>query len=234
MQALIDACGEGKIAAQISVVISNRTSAPALDRALNEKLPAKNELTRKYRINANEPLLILAQHPVITEQDEAAAQIKVSLEAIMGFRLPTIVIYPNADAGGRRMIEVIKKYEAGNHIRSVKSLPHKDYLGLMKIASVLIGNSSSGIIEAPSFKLPFINIGDRQSGRERGVNVIDVPPSKDAIIMAIKKALYDKRFRTRVDKGRNPYGDGYAAQRIVRILNKIRLDKMLLQKQMTY
>lgn len=208
--------------------------APALDRILHEKLPKKKEVIEKYKINLGRPFLILLQHPVIVEGNNSAEQMKVSLEAIKGFNLQTMAVYPNADAGGRRMIDVIREYEGNNYIQAVKSIPHKDYLGLMKIASVLIGNSSSGIIEAPSFGLAAVNIGSRQNGRERGVNVIDVPHDKNAIIQAIKKALYDKGFRTRVSKGKNPYGDGNAAERIVKILSKIRLGKILLQKQMTY
>lgn len=208
--------------------------APALDRVLNEKLPAFLELSNKYEIDKHEPFLILVQHPVMTEEDKAAGQITVSLEAIKELGLQTIIVYPNADAGGRKMIEVIKKYGKNRLIKPIISLPHKDYLGLLKAASVLIGNSSSGIIEAPSFCLPVVNVGSRQAQRERNTNIIDVPHKKAAIIAVINKALYDKRFKQRVRGCKNLYGDGQASQRIVRALSTIKLDKTLLQKQMTY
>lgn len=208
--------------------------APALDRILNEKLPAETELVRKYKLDPSRPFLLVVQHPVLLEIGAAADQIRITLEAVRATGLPALVIYPNADAGGRRMIEVIRQYENSGNIRSIISLPHKDYLGLMKPASALIGNSSSGFIEAPSFKLPVINIGNRQLGRERGINVIDVQHEKQAIVKAIKKVLFNNKFRTCLKECKNPYGDGKASQRIVRILSMIKTDRNLLQKQITY
>ncbi|MEM2251354.1 MAG: UDP-N-acetylglucosamine 2-epimerase, partial [Candidatus Hadarchaeales archaeon] len=94
--------------------------------------------------------------------------------------------------------------------------------------------SSSGIIEAPSFHLPVVNIGTRQAGRERSVNVIDVGYNKEEILRAIKKALYDKKFLMKVRRCKNPYGDGKAAQRIVKVLAKIKITPSLLQKRIVY
>jgi UDP-N-acetylglucosamine 2-epimerase len=119
-------------------------------------------------------------------------------------------------------------------MQAFKTIPHEDYLGLMKMASVLVGNSSSGIVEAQSFKLPVVNIGIRQQGRERSINVIDVSHDRDAIKKAVKKAVYDKGFRKMVSACRNPYGDGRASGRIVKVLSEIRIDKQLLEKQITY
>lgn len=91
----------------------------------------------------------------------------------------------------------------------------------MKIASVMVGNSSSGIIETSPFGLPVVNIGSRQEGRERAENVIDVDHDKEQIKAAIRKAIYDKDFKERVKKCKNPYGDGKAGVRIADILSKI-------------
>lgn len=211
-----------------------RVGAPAIDRILNEQLPNKGELSRKYKINDDEPLALLVQHPVSTENNNSGKQIKASLEAIKKLSLQTILIYPNADAGGRKMLCIIRQYKIYSFIKIFKSIPHKDYLGLMKMADVLIGNSSSGITEAPSFHLPVVNIGSRQKGRERSFNIIDAPHNKNAIIKAIKKALYDKNFKEEVKQCKNPYGDGHASKRIVNVLAHIKLDKKLLQKQITY
>jgi UDP-N-acetylglucosamine 2-epimerase (non-hydrolysing)/GDP/UDP-N,N'-diacetylbacillosamine 2-epimerase (hydrolysing) len=104
----------------------------------------------------------------------------------------------------------------------------------MKLASVLVGNSSSGIIEAPSFGLSVVNIGTRQVGRQRAENVIDVDYNKDEIETAVKKALCDEEFREKVKNCKNPYGDGKAGKRIAKILSQIKVDKKLLQKRMTY
>jgi len=99
---------------------------------------------------------------------------------------------------------------------------------------VLVGNSSSGIIDAPSFGLPAVNIGIRQEGRERGKNVIDVGHNKADIIRAIAKALNDTKFRGEVKRGKNPYGDGKASPRIAAILIKLEITPQLLQKRIAY
>jgi UDP-hydrolysing UDP-N-acetyl-D-glucosamine 2-epimerase len=208
--------------------------APGLDSILNENLIEPTELSEKYNLDLSEPILLVVQHPVTTEVDDAPEQIRETLEAISELKHQTILIYPNADAGGRRMIEVIKGYEKYPFIKTFKSIPHKEYLSLMRIASVMVGNSSSGIIEAPSFGLPVVNIGSRQEGRQRAENVIDVDYDKEQIKAAIKKALYDEDFKEKVKKCKNPYGDGKAGVRIADILSKVKTDKNLLQKRLTY
>jgi len=208
--------------------------APGLDTILNEKLVKPEKIAKKYNLDLSKSVVLMVQHPVTTECDEAPEQIKQTLEAVVSLKHQTILIYPNADAGGRRMIKVIKRYEKYPFIKAFKSLPRKDYLSLMKIADVMVGNSSSGIIEAPSFHLPVVNIGTRQQGRERAGNVIDVGYSKNRIIKGIKKALYDKKFKEKVKKCKSPYGDGKASQRIVKILSELKIDKKLLQKRITY
>lgn len=208
--------------------------APALDRIKNEHLPDKNELFKKYNLAQGKHLIVLAQHPVSSQFRDAGKQIKITLEAVKSLKIQTIIIYPNADVGGRRMIEVIKNYENFSYFRTFKSIPHEDYLGLLRSASVLAGNSSSALIEAPSFGLPAVNIGIRQQGRERGGNIIDVSHDKEKIIKAIMKAIYDIKFRAKVKRCKNFYGDGRASKRIARVLSQIKLDGRLLQKRMTY
>lgn len=219
----------GEDASRVFVV-----GAPSLDTILNERLPTPAEISKKYGLNSSKPILLVVQHPVVTEADEAASQIKETLDAIVGLKYQTILIYPNADAGGRRMIKVIKRYERHPFIKSFKSTPYADYLALMRVADVIVGNSSSGIIEAPSFHLPAVNIGSRQKGRERSMNVIDVGHKKEEIIKAIKKALQDERFRAAVRKCRNPYGDGKAGIRIAETLSKIEITPKLIQKRIVY
>jgi len=208
--------------------------APALDRISREKLPGKKQLFRKYGLTMNEPVLLVVQHPVSTQEDQAGEQMHNTLDAVKGFGLQTVIIYPNADAGGRKMRKVIEQYAALPNIKTYKNIPHKDYLALLKHAAVLVGNSSSGIIEAPSFGLPVVNIGIRQQGRERGSNVIDVPHNINAISAAIRKALNDNVFLARIRKSKNPYGDGQASRRIIKVLKNIPLNKRLLQKQIQF
>jgi len=208
--------------------------APGLDIILNENLIEPTKLSEKYNLDLSEPILLVIQHPVTTEVEDAPTQIRETLEAISELRYQTILIYPNADAGGRNMIKVIKEYEKYPFIKIFKNIPYKEYLSLMNIVGVMVGNSSSGIIEAPSFGLPVVNIGTRQEGRQRAENVIDVDYDKEQIKAAIKKALYDEVFKEKIKNCKNPYGDGKAGVRIADILSKIKIDKRLLQKNITY
>ncbi len=191
---------------------------------------SREQLEEKYQIDLEKPLLLLVQHPVTLEIDAAADQILETLEAVKSLKIQTIVIYPNADAGGRAMIEAIREYEKLSFLKIFPSIPHDDYLSLMYYASVLIGNSSSALIEAPSFGLPVVNIGTRQMGRERADNVIDAIYDKKNIIDCIGKAMNDKIFREKVMLGRNPYGEGMAPEKIAEVLSKIDINKEFLMK----
>lgn len=204
--------------------------APGLDSILNEKIISPKKLAKKFNLDLSAPIILVVQHPVTTEVEDAEEQMKKTMEVIKELGHQSIVIYPNADAGGRKIIKVIEQYKKYGFIKIYKNLPRFVYLGFMNIANVMVGNSSSGIIEAPSFHLPVINIGTRQSGRERSINVIDVDHDKKAI----KKAIYDKKFREEVKRCKNPYGDGKAGIRIANILSKIKIDKKMLQKKITY
>jgi len=208
--------------------------SPALDVILNEPLLSREVLAERFGLNLSQPLILLVQHPVTTQSDEAPKQMRETLEAIVEIGYPAILIYPNSDAGGRRMIKVTKEYERYPFIKTFKSLPRREYLSLMKVASIIVGNSSSGIIDAPSFGLPAVNIGMRQEGREQGKNVIDVGHNKQEIVKAIEKALTDKEFLNEVKKRENPYGDGKTSQRIAVILSKVEITPELIQKKITY
>jgi len=208
--------------------------SPTLDVILNEILAPIEELAQRFNLDLSQPLILVVQHPVTTQVEKAPKQIRETLEAIVQAGYPAIVIYPNSDAGGRKMIEVIMEFEKHPFIKTFTSLPRKEYLSLMKRASVMAGNSSSGIVEAPSLGLPVVNIGTRQEGRERGENVIDVGHDKQEIVKAIEKALTDKDFLSKVKKCQSPYGDGKTSQRIAEILSKVEITPQLLQKKITY
>jgi UDP-N-acetylglucosamine 2-epimerase (non-hydrolysing)/GDP/UDP-N,N'-diacetylbacillosamine 2-epimerase (hydrolysing) len=107
-------------------------------------------------------------------------------------------------------------------------------VSLLRYAGAMVGNSSSGIIEAPFFGLPVINIGTRQQGRQRAENVLDVPHDKDAILQAIRTALTDEAFVQQARHCTNPYGDGHAGERIAQTLAEIPLDRGFLQKRLAY
>jgi UDP-hydrolysing UDP-N-acetyl-D-glucosamine 2-epimerase len=170
----------------------------------------------------------------VGEAENAANQIRGTLDAIGELGFQTILVYPNADAGGRRMIKEIKRYLKYPFIKAFKSIPHEEYLGLMRIATVMVGNSSSGIIEAPSFGLPNVNVGTRQDGRQRAKNTIDVGYNSEEIKKSVQKALHDQKFREMVKDSENPYGNGKAGKRISNILSDVEINEELLGKRMTY
>ena len=206
----------------------------ALDVILNESLLPAEIMAKKLDLDLSQPLILLVQHSVTTQVDEAPKQIRETLEAVVEVGYPAVLLYPNSDAGGRKMIEVIKEFGKYPFIKIFKSLPRKEYLSLMKIASIMVGNSSSGIVEAPSFGLPVVNIGIRQEGRERGRNIIDVKHNKSEIVKAIKGAFTDNIFLAEVKKCESPYGDGKTGPRIARILSEIEITPQLIQKKITY
>jgi GDP/UDP-N,N'-diacetylbacillosamine 2-epimerase (hydrolysing) len=208
--------------------------APRLDSVFKEKLLSKKEVVEKYNLDLSRPVLLVLQHPVSLEVKEAGKQMKETMEAIKELGFQAIISYPGADSGGRRIINVIEKYRKYPFVKIYKNILHKDYLSLMKVSDVIVGNSSSGIVEAPFFRLAAVNIGTRQGGREKTENVLDVDYKKNQIKRAIQKALSDRKFRQRVKKSKNPYGSGIAAKKITYILAKIKIDKRLLQKQINY
>jgi UDP-N-acetylglucosamine 2-epimerase len=148
--------------------------------------------------------------------------------------LQIVILYPNSDSGGREIIKQIKEYEVDPLVTAYKSLTQITYFSLIKHASALIGNSSSGMIESSSFKLPVVNIGKRQEGREHADNVLNVDHNKVDIKNAITTCLNDETFRTKVDGAVNPYGKGNTSTLIADKLATIAIDQTILQKKITY
>ncbi len=208
--------------------------APGLESILLGEFMRPEILLNKYSLNPSEPILLIVQHPVSDEVNDAACQMRVTLEAVAELGYQALVVYSNADAGGRQIIAVINEFSRTHSIQVHKNLPHEDYLGLLKLASVLIGNSSSGIIEAPSFHLPVVNIGSRQLRRERAANIIDTGYEKSEIKSAIRKALEDQAFLQKVRRCKNPYGNGNTSEKIVEILQQLNFTKIETQKKNFY
>jgi UDP-hydrolysing UDP-N-acetyl-D-glucosamine 2-epimerase len=208
--------------------------APGIDQILSEELTPAPVIMQKYHLNPDKPFFLVVQHPVTLEADDAATQMKATLGALSKLNIQTLIIYPNADAGGRKMIRIIEHFTKNSMFTAFKSIPHNDYLSLLRCSAALIGNSSSGIIEAPTLGVPVVNIGSRQQGRQRGDNVIDTSYDEREIIAAIKKSLSDRQFLEQVKNCKSPYGDGTCSQKIVDVLSTISLNKSLIQKQMMY
>lgn len=208
--------------------------APRLDSILAQPRKARAEVLRANGLDSTQPLLLVVQHPTAADRARAGKLFARTLDAVSAFPGNAVAIYPNGDPGSQDMVRTLRRFAARHPITVNRSLPEDRFLDLLSAASVLIGNSSSGIIEAPSFGVPVVNIGDRQEGRERAGNVIDVPYDAGQIRRAIAKALSDSAFRKRVASRTTPWGDGHATGRIVRILKSVPLDARLLNKRLTF
>jgi GDP/UDP-N,N'-diacetylbacillosamine 2-epimerase (hydrolysing) len=199
---------------------------PSIDVIRNTPEIPKEEVEDYFEIDLAKPLLLMIQHPVTTEAQDSFTQIKETVDAITESGVQTVTLLPNNDAGHTKIIDYIKS----SKLKWYPSLPAIMFINLYRNASALIGNSSSGIHETPTMGIPAINIGNRQQGRERASNVIDVRNDKISILQGIKKALYDELFKKMASQIQNPYGDGTSAGQIVKILKAISLEN-LVQKQ---
>jgi len=209
---------------------------PGLDRLLKVPLLNAADLSQKigFRVADNEPLLLVIQHVISTEIDFAYEQMRVTLEAVAALSLPTVLSYPNTDAGGQQMIHAIDEFSSLPFLHVVKNIPRLEFVNIFRRASCLLGNSSAGILEAPLVKLPVVNVGNRQKGRLHAENVTFVPHSKIDILKAVERAVFDDAYRMQVANCSNPYGDGNSSERIADILSSIVIDDKLLIKDITY
>jgi UDP-hydrolysing UDP-N-acetyl-D-glucosamine 2-epimerase len=205
--------------------------APGLDHIYLTDLPERQDLESGLGIDLTQRVAVITYHPVTLEFSTARGHVGNLLGAVRNRDLTLVFTYANADTGGRvinQMIEAFVKNEP--HAHAFPSLGQRLYLGLLRIADVMIGNSSSGIIEAPSFKLPVVNIGDRQRGRVKAANVIDCGVEQPEISRALDQALR-KEFRDSLEGLINPYGTGQTSSQIVSTLKQIRLGEELLKKR---
>lgn len=199
---------------------------PSVDTLIHSKKITKEEIEKEFNVDFSKPVAILIQHPVTTENGQSFSQIKTTIKVIKSLNLQVVIIMPNNDAGYSKIFKEI-------HYSKIKAYPNlsgEKYSNLLRYSHILIGNSSSGIHEAATFKIPVINIGTRQQGRERSLNVIDVVHNEQAIIKAIKKALYNKSFRKKLQKVKNPYGIGNSTEKIIKVLKSVNL-KGIIQKK---
>lgn len=209
--------------------------APVLDIVLNEKLPDRKSLLKYLGIpNATEQFILVTQHPTSEEFEVAGKQMEKTLSAVKSFNLPTVIVYPHADAGGQRIIKIIQKYKNQKLFYIYPNIEHKYFLALEREASAWVGNSSGGIIESASFRTPVVNIGIRQLGRQQSGNVINVNSEVDEIEQAIKKSLFDKSYINKIKKIKNIWGDGNCAKKVTKILEDLVIDQKFLHKQISY
>ena len=207
--------------------------AIGLDSIKSIKLLSLNELEESIDFKLDKKFGIVTFHPVTLEIGAAEEQCNELLMALDNFNnMKFIITKANSDTDGRIINKLIEEYASRNkeRILVVSSLGQLRYLSAMKYSSMVIGNSSSGIIEAPSFKVPTVNIGSRQKGRIKARSVIDCEVKKDEIILAINKAL-DLKFLRSIKDIENAYGDGESSEKIIVNLKKCINGRIDLKKE---
>lgn len=209
--------------------------APGLDELSGNDYVERSELERELGVSFDAPIALVTYHPETHDEVNARDQVRTVLSAIERSGVRAIFTMANADTGGTVINAHIRQLCARypDRYKWFANLGRRRYLSCLKTVSLMIGNSSSGLIEAPSFRLPVVNIGDRQRGRIRASNVIDVPRKEDAIVRAIKKAL-SSRFRASLSRMRNPYDrfrDGSTSLRIKNVLRDVELEGEMLKKK---
>jgi GDP/UDP-N,N'-diacetylbacillosamine 2-epimerase (hydrolysing) len=193
------------------------------------KLLGKEELERSLEFKLGAKNIVVTFHPVTLEHEAAAEQFKALLDALDEQEDTHIFITrPNADTGSRVLLKMIDEYAANRQdkVRAYTSLGQLRYFSLLQFADVMVGNSSSGIIEMPSFKKATVNIGDRQKGRSRAESIIDCEPDRKSVSNAIKLAL-SPAFREKIKGVKNPYGEGGASKKIKQVLKEVPLNGII-------
>ncbi|MEM7304853.1 MAG: UDP-N-acetylglucosamine 2-epimerase [Pseudomonadota bacterium] len=206
------------------------TGCPSIDLAMDaceNDTKSSRELTNKLggvgaKVNLDEPFIIVMQHPVTTEYNQARKHVELTLRAIHECEIPTLWFWPNVDAGSdgtSKGIRSFRENNPSNHIHFVKNLPPESFIQLLNRSQCIVGNSSVGIRESSFLGAPSVNIGSRQNGRDRGPNVVDVDYNtseiKDALLAQIKHGKYQSA---------SLYGNGQAGIRIAEVISNAGLN----------
>lgn len=210
-----------------------KVGAPGLDGLEENAKRTRSDLCREVGFSTDVGIALLLFHPVVQEAEHAGKQIRVILSALQNSNLQVICLMPNSDSGGALIRSELEMFQQTSSDRKklhlVTHLQRTDFLSWMKHADIMVGNSSSGIIEAATFDTPVVNIGIRQQGRERSANVIDVSVEELAIERVIESCI-----RAPLKEIVNVYGDGFSGQRMLGLLCNLPLDKEVLNKLNVY
>ncbi len=207
--------------------------AIGIENIINEKLLSKDELENELKIDLTKPYAMVTFHPVTLENNSSKKQIESLIDACKSFKnINFIFTKANADAQGRIINQLIDEYSLiVDNINAFNSLGMVKYLSAIKYCSMVIGNSSSGLLEAPSFGIPTINIGDRQKGRLQASSVINCEPIQDEIKRAIEKASTDSFVKAAIETV-NPYGSGNTSDKVIEVVkNYVLNEKFNLKKK---
>ena len=208
----------------------HRAGTPSLDHLLRTPLLNREQIENRLELNLNQATVLVAYHPVTIARD-TLAEADALFAALETLPDQILFCFPNADAGSRSLIERTNHFVKGRKsCRVFTNLDSRTYWSLLQVVDMFVGNSSSGIMETASFALPTVNVGLRQQGRERPLNVLDAEPNVRSIVAAMKRGK-SSQFRKSIEGMTNPYGDGHASERIVRVLTTAPSSEQLLMKR---
>ena len=179
--------------------------------------------------NIDDQFAVIIQHPLTSEIDNAGPQMRETLSAALDLGLQTFISYPNSDPGSNQIIDVIEAHHQNPRISVFRNIPDREFVNLLRRATVLLGNSSLGLLEAPYLKLPVVNVGRRQSERHHSSNVFFVPAEREAIVRQIRAIIENG-----IGECENPFGDGHTGERVAELLATTKIDEKLLNKDLSY
>lgn len=189
-----------------------------------------SELARALGVDEiNERYAVVVQHPLTSEIQNAGSQMRETMAAVLELGLQAFVSYPNSDPGSNQIIEVIEEHRSHPRVSVFKNIPDTEFVNLLRRATVLLGNSSLGLLEAPYLKLPVVNVGRRQSERHHASNVFFVPADREAIVRQVRAIMDNK-----ISECENPFGDGHTGERVAELLATTAIDARLLNKDLSY
>ena len=208
----------------------HHAGAPSLDHLRRSMLRTREELEQELALNLKQPPILIAYHPT-TIAHNTTRETDALFSALSTLSDPLVFCYPNADAGSRLLMNRTEEFlQSHSNARMFVNLNPLVYWSLLRESALLLGNSSSGIMEAASFAVPAVNVGIRQRGRERARNVLDAEATPESILTQIAKAQ-SQEFRRSLAGMENPYGNGHAAGTIVEVLTSVPLGEGILIKK---
>jgi UDP-hydrolysing UDP-N-acetyl-D-glucosamine 2-epimerase len=205
--------------------------ALSLDNMLSFQRLSRAELESRFKLDLSTPPLLVTLHPTTSEHEQTAPQTDALLAALRELDLPVVFTMPNADMAGSVIRERILHYcRSQSRAAWVENFGPEGYFSMLGEVSAMVGNSSSGLLEAPSFALPVVNIGSRQKGRLRAGNVIDVPQFDPALMVAAVRQAIRPEFKARAAGDEHFFGDGHASEKLLELIANTSLDERLLSK----
>ena len=206
-----------------------------IDRLRSTEELSTSELANALGVKAiDDQFAVIIEHPLTSEIKNAGSHMRETMAAALGLGLQTFVSYPNSDPGSNQIIETIEEFKPNPRVSIFKNIPDREFVNLLRRATVLVGNSSLGLLEAPYLKLPVVNVGRRQSERHHASNVFFVNADRESIAKQIRAIIEDDETKQKIRACENPFGDGHTGERVAELLATTPIDEKLLNKDLSY